>query len=121
MKTTISFLDRVEVAAPCSESWEAMAGDDRTRHCDLCRHNVYNLSGMTRREAESLVLKAGEQRTCVRFYRRTDGTVLTDNCPVGLRAIRVDPRSQSTIAREYGVTQTAISLLKSGRRWQSLN
>ena len=30
-----------------------------------------------------------EGRLCVRFYTRADGTVLTQDCPVGLRAVRV--------------------------------
>jgi hypothetical protein len=64
-----------------------MRGDERVRFCDQCSMNVYNLSDMTRREAEVL-LTGAEGRLCVRFYRRADGTVMTNNCPVGLRAIK---------------------------------
>jgi hypothetical protein len=64
-----------------------MVGDERVRFCAQCELNVYNLSGMTRREAEALVAGT-EGRLCVRFYRRSDGTILTRNCPIGLRAIR---------------------------------
>jgi hypothetical protein len=64
-----------------------MAGNERVRYCDLCELKVYNLSGMTRRQAEALVSNA-EGRLCVRFYRRADGTILTRNCPVGLRALK---------------------------------
>jgi hypothetical protein len=42
---------------------------------------------MTKAEAESLI-QATEGRLCIKFYRRADGTILTQNCPVGLRAIR---------------------------------
>jgi hypothetical protein len=42
---------------------------------------------MTRREAESLITRT-EGRLCVRFYRRADGSILTENCPIGLRAIK---------------------------------
>ena len=80
-------LDSVRVAAPCAADWGKMAGDERVRYCDRCSQHVYNLSGMTRREAEALVTGA-EGRLCVRFYRRPDGTVLTRNCPVGLSALR---------------------------------
>jgi hypothetical protein len=31
---------------------------------------------------------ASEGRLCVRFYRRKDGTTLTQNCPIGLRALK---------------------------------
>src|SRR5262245_2955051 len=58
-----------------------MSGDDRVRHCSECRRNVYNLSGMTRRDATELVQLA-EGRMCVRFYRRKDGTLITQNCPL---------------------------------------
>src|ERR687894_3288947 len=64
-----------------------MTGDERVRFCGECGLNVYNLSAMTRREAEALVTSA-EGRLCVRYYRREDGTILTRNCPTGLRALR---------------------------------
>jgi hypothetical protein len=40
---------------------------------------------MRRDEATALLQQAGKGRVCVRFYRRADGTVLTQDCPVGLR------------------------------------
>jgi hypothetical protein len=42
---------------------------------------------MTKKDAEALVRdRAGSgERLCVRFRRRADGTVLTQDCPVGLR------------------------------------
>ena len=80
-------LDGVRVAAPCRADWEKMAGDERMRYCGQCSLHVYNLSGMTRKEAEVLVANA-EGRLCVRFYRRADGTILTRNCPAGLRALK---------------------------------
>jgi hypothetical protein len=75
-------LNSLRVASPCDASWEEMEGDDLVRFCQHCRKNVYNLSGMSPREAAEFVRQA-EGRLCVRFYRRHDGTLLTDNCPVG--------------------------------------
>ena len=80
-------LDIIDVASPCSVPWDAMEGDDRVRFCGECKLNVYNLSQMSRDEAEQLVLSR-EGRLCVGFFRRADGTVLTRDCPVGLRALR---------------------------------
>ena len=80
-------LDHVRVAAPCSADWDQMIGNERARFCGQCNLNVYNLSSMTRSEAEGLIARS-EGRLCVRFYRRADGSILTENCPVGLRAIR---------------------------------
>lgn len=80
-------LDLVQIASPCPVAWEDMAGDDRTRFCKHCNLHVYNLADMPRGEAEAFVNQA-EGRTCIRFFRRADGTVLTRDCPVGLRAVR---------------------------------
>jgi hypothetical protein len=64
-----------------------MAGDDRVRHCTLCSLNVYNFAEMTRDEVRELLVRT-EGRVCARLYRRADGTVLTRDCPTGLRALR---------------------------------
>jgi hypothetical protein len=89
MSKFINPLDHVKVAAPCSADWDQMFAfdDKRVRFCSQCNLNVYNLSGMTQSEAEAL-LTYTEGRLCVRFYRRSDGTILTQNCPIGLRAIK---------------------------------
>ncbi len=80
-------LENLVIATPCKAPWSAMSGDDRVRFCHDCRLNVYNLSAMTRAEAEALV-REKEGRLCVRFYRRKDGTVLTRDCPGPLFAAR---------------------------------
>ncbi len=80
-------LAHVRVAAPCSASWEGMSGNETVRMCAQCNLNVYNLSGMTKRQAEALITNT-EGRLCVRYFRRADGTILTNNCPVGLRALK---------------------------------
>lgn len=79
----LPMLDDVRVASPCSESWSDMVGDDTARFCLKCEKNVYDLSSMTRPEAEALI-EAKEGQLCVRFYRRADGTMLTADCPVGV-------------------------------------
>lgn len=64
-----------------------MTGDDRVRHCDLCSLHVYNIAEMSRTDAEALIANT-EGRICARVFRRADGTIITRDCPVGLRAIR---------------------------------
>jgi len=95
-------LDHVQVAAPCKADWNQMIGSERMRFCGECNLNVYNLSGMTRSEAESLIAR-NEGRLCVRFYRRRDGSIITKDCPVGLRAIqrRVSYLAQAIIAATF--------------------
>jgi len=80
-------LDHVQVAAPCKADWNQMIGSEQMRFCNQCNLNVYNLSGMTRDEAECIIAR-NEGRLCVRFYRRADGSIITSDCPVGLRAIK---------------------------------
>lgn len=87
MNKPLTILDCVKIAAPCSVPWTSMHGDDRVRFCDQCKLSVYNLSAMHLDEIETL-LREREGRLCIGLCRRTDGTYLTDNCPVGLRALR---------------------------------
>lgn len=79
-------LQDVTIALPCQADWNLMQGDEQVRFCGECQLNVYNLSGMSRDAAEALILNT-EGRLCVRFFQRSDGTVITQDCPVGLRAI----------------------------------
>ena len=80
-------LNNINIASPCSADWNEMYGDDRKRFCGDCKLNVYNLSGMTKTEAEALVMNA-EGRLCVRFYKRADGSVITADCPVGWAKVK---------------------------------
>jgi hypothetical protein len=74
-------LEAIEIANPCRVPWEEMSGTERMRFCDKCQLHVYNLSAMTRREAEDLVGNRTGQ-TCLRLFRRGDGTVVTQDCQV---------------------------------------
>ena len=98
MSQFTSPLDHVHIAAPCKADWNNMLGDERVRFCGQCSLNVYNLSEMTKSDAELLVART-EGRLCVRFYRRTDGSILTRNCPEGLRALK---RRLSRVASAVG-------------------
>ena len=95
-----SNLDHVRVAAPCSADWDSMLGDERVRFCGQCKLNVYNLSAMKRAEAELLIARA-EGRLCVRYFQRRDGSIITQNCPVGLQAIK---RRLTRVANAIGST-----------------
>jgi len=81
-RARLPVLDNIRVATPCNADWSQMSGDDRTRHCGQCRKNVYNLSGMTRDEAEALIRDRNGD-LCVRYYQRHDGTILLADCTVG--------------------------------------
>ena len=90
MNSTISLplLDRVGVASPCHARWEEMTGDERVRNCAECNLRVHNISAMSRDDAEALLQASVGDRLCIRLYLRSDGTILTKDCPVGLARVR---------------------------------
>lgn len=97
-------LDAVSIAAPCHADWDQMRGRGRVRHCGDCQKNVYEISAMTAEQAAALIEKH-EGNLCVRLYRRNDGTVLTTDCPLGVRAAR---RVRGWVA---GVAAACITLM----------
>jgi hypothetical protein len=96
-------LDNLRIASPCTADWAAMTGDDRVRACSLCNKNVYNLSEMTREEAQALLLEK-EGKLCARYYQRKDGTILLKDCEVGVSKKR----------RRRWIAAGASALLASG-------
>lgn len=103
-------LANVQIASPCSADWESMVGDDRKRHCVECSKDVYDLTVMTRDEVDAFLL-ANANGACVRLYQRTDGRMLTQDCPVGVRRRRA--RALTAVAVGIGtcamVAFTALS------------
>jgi hypothetical protein len=86
-RAKLPILDNIRTASPCRADWNAMTGDERTRHCNQCDKQVFNLSEMTRSEAEALIVEKDGQ-LCARYYRRHDGTIITSDCRVGIVAGR---------------------------------
>jgi Carboxypeptidase regulatory-like domain len=74
----------LRIASPCSAHWADMPGNDKIRHCSQCQLDVYNFSAMTELEINQIVA-ARTGRLCARFFQRSDGTMLTENCPTGIR------------------------------------
>jgi hypothetical protein len=109
-RAKLPVLDHIRVAAPCSESWDAMTGDDRARTCARCQHQVFDLSQMTRDEAEALI-HSRTGRLCVRYFRRADGTILTADCPVGVRKRRRRRRVAVAIGATLAATG-AVAMLR---------
>jgi hypothetical protein len=106
-------LDRARVASPCHVSWEKMTGDDQVRFCQQCQLQVYNIAELTRAQAEALITRT-EGRICARLYRRADGTVLTKDCPIGLRAFR------RRVRRTIGAAMTTLLSLAASVMGQTL-
>lgn len=98
----------LRIASPCTANWDRMQGDNRVRYCPECKLNVYNFEAITDAEIEQIV-RTHEGRLCARFYSRTDGTLMTQNCPVGFRA------AVRRFSRVAGVVfSTAVAVINAG-------
>ncbi|MFS8067956.1 MAG: hypothetical protein ACMG6S_16505 [Byssovorax sp.] len=111
-RRALPLLDSVQIASPCTASWDEMIGDDRARFCTHCQKDVFNLSALPREEAETF-LRARTAEVCVRLYKRTDGTVLTSDCPVGVKRKR---RRKAVVAAVGGGLLAAGALLQMASR-----
>jgi hypothetical protein len=97
-------LPNIRMANPCPADWNAMRGDDRVRACATCDKNVYNLSAMTRADAEALIVsKHGD--LCAQYWQRADGTIILSDCTVQLT------RRRRTLAAFAAVTALAGAAL----------
>ncbi len=78
----------MKLAFECDLRWNDLDGTSNTRrHCTDCDRDVYNLSGMTRRQATRL-LADDAAGLCVRFVSR-NGQIVHDGDPIAqLRAQR---------------------------------
>lgn len=81
---SLPVFDHMRRASRCSEEWSRMVGVGRVRACTGCKRHVYDLGGMTRDDAERLIVET-EGRLCARYFQRADGSVLLRDCPVGKR------------------------------------
>lgn len=93
------------ISAPCPESWDRMAGDNRIRFCGRCNLNVYNLAVLKPHEVESLVRRTSG-RLCGRLYVRNDRTATLRDCG----ASRARQRMKRAVA-------VSIILLLGGFSW----
>lgn len=82
-----SILEMVRIAQNCPADWDLMVGDSKQRYCSQCKLNVFNLSAMTAAEAEAFLCASSGNQTCVRFYQRVDGKIMTADCPLGVKII----------------------------------
>ena len=107
-----SALDQLRIASPCTASWEAMDGDDTSRHCARCDRRVHDLSAMSGAAIADLL--AREPDACGRLHRRADGTVITGDCPVGARRLR---RRRWSVAGVLALLGGGVALLLSMWPW----
>lgn len=81
-------LSNLVLSYPCPINWESMEGDERERFCKKCSKNVFNITDMSKAEANKFLQERTDTGLCVQFYLRPDGTIKTDNCPRIIRPLR---------------------------------
>lgn len=116
-RAKLPVLANIEIASPCKASWDEMTGDERTRLCGLCDRQVFNLSELTRDEAETLIAdRAG--KLCARYYKRADGTILLADCTIGRATVRKRRRialaSSALLAAGAGMAAIAAKIMEAG-------
>lgn len=120
MSTQFSPLENLHIASPCHASWDAMTGDDQTRFCKSCSKNVFNLSMMTRAQAENLI-REKEGKLCVRYAQRADGTVITTDCPVGAAAPQMVNNSWRWLRAGFAASLAALCVAVGAQAKQEQN
>lgn len=100
---------KLKIASPCDADWEAMSGDEAKRFCGACKQDVYQLSNMSTEEVESLLKQRTGLRTCGRFYKRADGSVMTSDCSVG-----VSQKRKRRVLKVVGAAAFSVSAVGLG-------
>jgi hypothetical protein len=126
-RASLPVLDNIRVASPCKADWAKMTirgTDERVRHCGDCKKNVFNISNMTRAEAEALIVaKNGD--LCVRYFKRYDGTILLADCEIGAKKKRrkmklVAAGAAALLAAGAGVFVTTRGGARENRRIETI-
>ena len=106
-------LERIEIALPCNADWDEMTGSEQIRYCTECDKYVYNLSAMTRREAEELVATRRSQM-CTRMIRDLNGRAITLDSlpPVRLLGRRPGPIARAVVSTILSIAPGAAAISK---------
>ncbi len=112
-RARLPVLANIRIASPCTAAWSKMAGDDRVRHCGDCDKDVFNLSALTRDEAEALIAEQAGA-LCARYFQRNDGTILLADCEVGATRQRRRRRIVAAGAATLLASGGAAALLTRG-------
>jgi hypothetical protein len=119
---TKRMLNDLQIASPCLVPWKSMdeTASKAVRFCGQCSKNVYDISKLTTAEAALLLQQGAASGTlhCMQLYRRFDGTIITDDCPVGLRRIRdIWRRVKSVAAGAVAFFLVGLPVVAQNRDW----
>lgn len=74
-RVRMSFMRALPILSPCAESFDAMDGDSKRRHCAECDKDVHDLSAGTEEEARVLLREAAGTKICIRYGATATGTI----------------------------------------------
>ncbi len=98
--------DNIEFPAlsfTCPQLWAGMAGNEKTRFCDVCQKNVHNLSMMHAEERRALLASTGES-PCVAYFKHVNGT------PIDVTALPESNPLKRKLTQVALVTASAMGL-----------
>jgi len=102
--------DNVEFPAlsfSCPQLWAGMAGNEKTRFCDVCQKNVHNLSMMNAEERRAL-LASTEESPCVAYFKHVNGA------PIDVTALPEGSPLKRKLTQVALVTASAMGLASIG-------
>ncbi len=110
MTTRSERLNRLVISSPCTESWQAMSGEERTRFCSRCQKRVYDLAALEAREIDALI-EATQGHLCARITRDRSGRMVTRepetppfHLPDAAPVRRASPIAAAVVTAMVGVT-----------------
>jgi hypothetical protein len=116
------FLKNLTIPSPCSTDWNSMKGNDQVRFCEHCDLSVFNLSTMTRHQAERLVTRSNG-RLCVQFVADPNGKPLF--AEAGQKLYRISRRASRIAAGAFtaalSVSSAVANTSQNSQSWQLEN
>lgn len=113
------FLKNLTIPSPCSTDWNSMKGNDQVRFCEHCDLSVFNLSAMTRHQAERLVTRSNG-RLCVQFVSDPNGKPLFGEA--GQKLYRISRRASRIAAGAFtaalSVSSAVANTSQNSQGWQ---
>lgn len=86
-------LQAIKIATPCHVPITEMEDRGSFFHCHECQLNVYHFSTLSNDQIADL-LNQNHERLCVGMFKREDGTIITKDCPLGLKDVGLVYRRQ---------------------------
>ncbi len=70
------------VPNPCHEDWDLLSPEDRGHFCTVCETKVWDLSGLTKEEAEAFLRAREGEDLCVSYRENSAGEVVHRPSPI---------------------------------------